>query len=134
MMKKIIVLLAVSALVLAMAPAAQADTVVFNDSGQLNLTGSGRTVLAAVNFYDPGRISNGQRTVGTIQGVDFDDFDSRNQDTGSPITLLAGAAGSTLSTVIPSSDGREFGSDPAALAFSGPENTAAENHAMGGAY
>jgi len=59
-MKKTIVLLAVSALVLAMAPAAQATTVDFTSSTQLNL--AGRDVLAAVNFYDPDRSGDGNHS------------------------------------------------------------------------
>jgi hypothetical protein len=95
-MKKMITFLAAFALVLALAPTAQAATVVLTSSTQLNL--DGRDVLAAVNFYDPDRES--ARTVGSIQGVDFDDFRINVDDTGLPIALSAGAAGATLSTVI----------------------------------
>jgi hypothetical protein len=106
-----IVLLVLAALVLALAPAAQAEPVepvefVGDASALLNL--EGRAVLAAVNFWDPSREDNGQRTVGVIQGVDFDDFDCTADDTGSPIALSAGVAGATLSTVIDQSSGREF--------------------------
>ena len=131
MLKHTIMFAAVAALVFALAPTAQAGTVVQTSSTQLNLTG--RDVLAAVNFYDPGRIGNGQRTVGAIQGVDFDDFRTNVDDTGSPITLLAGAGG-TLSTVIVQGPGREFGNDPALLAFSGPDATEAEKLANAGLY
>ena len=131
-MKKMITFLAVFALVLALAPATQAATIVQTSSADLNLTG--RDVLAAVNFYDPARIGDGQRTAGAIQGVDFDDFSCTTDDTGSPIALSAGAAGATLSTVIAQDPGREYGSDPTALAFSGPDATEAENLANGGMY
>jgi hypothetical protein len=116
--------------------AAKATTIgFFTDSDQLNL--DGRDVLAAVNFYDPARIGDGQRTVGVIQGVDFDDFRNNVDDTGSPITLLAGAVGTTLSTVIPQSPGREFYSPNALFGTFLPgslDNTEAENLANGGAY
>jgi len=131
-MKKTIVLLALAGLVLALAPTAQADTVVQTSSADLNLTG--RDVLAAVNFYDPGRIGEGQRTVGTIQGVDFDDFSINDDDTGSPIALSAGADGATLSTVISQSVGREFNNPALFGTFTGPDATEAENLANGGAY
>jgi hypothetical protein len=131
-MKKTIVLLALAGLVLALAPTAQADTVVQTSSADLNLTG--RDVLAAVNFYDPVRIGEGQRTVGTIQGVDFDDFRTNVDDTGSPIALSAGAAGATLSTVISQSAGREFNNPALFGTFTGPDATEAENLANAGAY
>ena len=67
-----IILLVLAALVLALAPAAQADAIVQTSSADLNLTG--RVVLAAVNFYDPTPGDRNHPTVGSIQGVDFDDF------------------------------------------------------------
>ena len=131
-MKKTIVLLAVSALLVALAPTAQAGTIVQTSSTDLNLTG--RNVLAAVNFYDPGRIVEGQRTVGDIQNVDFDDFRTNVDDTGSPILLLAGPAGATLSTVINQGPGREYSSDPTALNLSGADATETENLVNAGMY
>lgn len=113
-----------------LAPVAQAGTVIQSSSADLNLTG--RTVLAAVNFYDPNRIAEGQRTAGVIQGVDFDDFRVNVDDTGSAIPLSGGVAGATLSTVFQSGFGREWGSDPTALGFSGPDATEAENYVNGG--
>ena len=102
-MKKIIVLLAVSALVLALAPATQAGTVDFTSSTQLNL--SGRTVLAAVSFHDSTRgntlydavpwptfyqdIENTLVT-GPIQGVTIQNFDWQAS------TTLSLSAGGTL--------------------------------------
>jgi len=129
---KTILPLAAVAAAFTLAPTAQADTVVQTSSADLNLTG--RDVLAAVNFWDPGRENEGHRTVGVIQGVDFDDFRINDDDTGSPIALSAGVAGATLSTVINQSPGREWGSDPTALDFSGPDATEAENLANGGMY
>jgi len=115
-----------------LAPTAQAATIIQSSSADLNLTG--RTVLAAVNFYDPARIGDGQRTVGTIQGVDFDDFRVNVDDTGSPIALSAGVAGATLSTVFTQFAGREWGADPTSLGFGGPDATEAQNYVNGGAY
>lgn len=130
---KTILPLAAVAAAFTLAPTAEADTVVQTSSADLNLTG--RDVLAAVNFYDPDRTGNGQRTVdSTIQGVTFDNFRVNADDTGSPIALSAGVAGATLSTVINQSPGREWGSDPTALDFSGPDATEAENLANGGMY
>jgi opacity protein-like surface antigen len=144
-MKKLITLIAVAVWVLALAPAAQAqapvDYVNFtnNASALLNLTG--REVLAAVNFWDPDRPR--ARTVGVIQGVDFDDFRTNVDDTGSPIALLAGAVGATLSTVISQSEGREFGHgvlgsvDGTQIGTFTPQNAdniEAERLANGGAY
>jgi hypothetical protein len=131
-MKKTIVLLAVFALVLALAPAAQAAAMVMDSSTDLNLTG--RNVLAAVNFYDPDRdptqagTNEGHRRVGAIQLVDFDDIGIVD-DTGSAFNLLAGG---TLTTTTSSGDGREQSSDPTALAFSGPDATEAEKLANAG--
>ena len=106
-MKKLITLLAVLGMVFALAPAAQGAAVVFNDSAQLNLTG--RDVLAAVSLWDPGRAGDGQSTVGTIQGVDFDDIDSTTQDNGADIALNSGEAGATVAiSPIGAGDGREF--------------------------
>ncbi len=91
-MKKTISILSIAGLVLALAPATQATTIeFFTDSDQLNL--AGRDVLAAVNFYDPARTGDGQRTAGVIQGVDFDDIDSTTQDNGDAIALFSGEAG-----------------------------------------
>jgi hypothetical protein len=123
--KRFIAILGVCLLLAALAPAAQADTVGFNDSAQLNLTG--RDVLAAVNFYDPTR--SGARTVGTIQGVEFDDFSNNTDDDGSAFNV----AGGTFSTVITQSAGREYGLDLFGT-FTGPDATEAENLANGGAY
>ena len=129
---KMITFLAVFALVLALAPATQADTIVQTSSADLNLVD--RDVLAAVNFYDPNRTGDGQRTAGVIQGVDFHDFDATTVDTGLPIALSGGVAGATLSTVFAQGVGREWGSDPTALGFSGPDATEAENLVNGGIY
>jgi len=123
MLKKPILLLAVGALLLALAPAARAVTIELTDSGQMNLTG--RDVLAAANFYDDNRMGNGHREVGIIQGVEFDDI-SIVDDTAAPFTLLAGG---TLTTTITNTDGREFSNDPADLALSGPDAIEAENFA-----
>jgi hypothetical protein len=144
-MKTLITLIAAAGLVFALAPAAPADPVdyvdfVGNASALLNLTG--RDVLAAVNFWDPDRVNDGQRSVDNpIQGVNFDNFRCDVDDTGSPITLLTGA---TLSTVISQSDGREFKDDvpgPAAnqtqigtFTPQDADNIEAERLAQGGAY
>jgi hypothetical protein len=86
-MKKMITFLAGSALVLALAPAAQADVVFFTDSDQLNL--AGRDVLAAVNLYAPtDRPAEGHTAVGSIQGQAFTNFDE--VDFGSPHTVTEG--------------------------------------------
>ena len=146
-MKKTLSILAIAGLVLALAPAAQAAPsyvdFVGDASALLNL--AGRDVLAAVNFYDPDRIGDGQRTAGVIQGVDFDDFRINVDDTGSPIALSAGAAGATLSTVIAQGSGREFKGDNSAdgntnqtqIGTFSPvsaDNTQAELLAQGGAF
>ena len=129
-MKKTIVLLVLAALVLALAPAAQADTIVQTSSEDLNL--AGRDVLAAVNFHDPARVGDGNVTVDNpIQGVTFDNFDCTTDDTGSPIALSTGA---TLSTVISQGFGREFYNPPVFGTFTGPDATEAENLANGGMY
>ena len=126
-------LAAAVAAVFSLAPAAQADTIEQTSSADLNLTGS--TVLAAVNFYDPTPGDRNHPPVGSIQEVvDFDDFNVVVDDTGSPIALAAGTPGATLSTVINQGVGREFGSDPTLLAFSGPDATEAEKLAFGGMY
>ena len=143
-----IILLVLAALVLALAPAAQAEPVDYVDfvgdaSAQLNLTD--RAVLAAVNFYDPDREASGARTVGVIQGVDFYDFMVNVDDTGSPIPLsdgAPGAPGATLSTVIAQSPGREFegaagsvsGTQIGAFSPVSADNTEAERLANCGAY
>ena len=87
-MKKFIVLTAIAALVFTLAPAAQADTIDFTSSTQLNLTG--RDVLAAVSFYDSTRGNvlydatptptfyqdiEDTLVTGTIQGVTIQNFD-----------------------------------------------------------
>jgi hypothetical protein len=76
-MKKMITFLAVFALVLALAPATQADIAFFTDSAQLNL--AGRDVLAAVNLYAPTNRSGdgtpGHVDVGSIQGKAFTNLD-----------------------------------------------------------
>ena len=132
-MKKLITLFAIAGMVLALAPAAQATTIIQSSSADLNLTG--RTVLAAVNFYDPTPGDRNHPPVGSIQEVvDFDDFNVVVDDTGSPIALAAGTPGATLSTVINQGVGREFGSDPTLLAFSGLDATEAEKLAFGGMY
>ena len=109
-MKKMITFLAVFALVLALAPTAQAgSTVDFTSSTQLNL--SGRTVLAAVNFYDADRgntpydgtenpfYTDGENTqmTGTLQGVTFQNYDFDNN--GTLAAALNLTAGGTLTTV-----------------------------------
>ena len=137
---------AMLAVTVALPPAAQAQPVDYVDfvgdaSALLNL--AGRDVLAAVNFYDPDRINDGQRTAGVIQGVDFDDFSINDDDTGLPIALSAGAAGATLSTVIAQGAGREFsatatsGTNQTQIGSFTPvtaDNTEAERLAQGGAY
>jgi hypothetical protein len=95
-----ITFLAVFALVLALAPAAQAATVELTSSTQLNL--AGRDVLAAVNFWDPDRAGNGQSVVGEIQGVEFSDFD--NNDVSGSFAVAEG----TMSFLVPNQEGREF--------------------------
>ena len=146
LLKKMFIFAVVSGLFLALAPAAQAEPVDYVDfvgdaSTLLNL--SGRDVLAAVNFWDPDRVAEGQLTVGVIQGVDFDDFSCNTDDTGSPIALSAGAAGATLSTVIAQEPGREFGHgelgsvDGTQIGTFTPQNAdniEAEKLAQGGAY
>jgi hypothetical protein len=99
-MKKMITMFAVLALVLALAPTAQADTVELTSSTQLKLTG--RDVLAAVNFWDPERAGEGQSVVGEIQGVEFSDFD--NNDVSGSFTVAEG----TMSFLVPHQEGREF--------------------------
>ncbi|MFC1600799.1 DUF6055 domain-containing protein [Candidatus Sumerlaeota bacterium] len=85
----------------------QTGAVVFNDSAQLNL--AGRDVLAAVSFWVPTRVAEGQSTVGVIQGVDFDDIDSLTQDNGVAIPLNSGEPGATLAiSAIAENTGREF--------------------------
>jgi len=51
-----------------------------------------------------------------------------------PPDAAAGTPGATLSTVINQGVGREFGSDPTLLGFSGPDATEAEKLAFGGMY
>ena len=137
-MKKMITFLAVFALAFTLAPAAQAAaTVDFTSSTQLNL--AGRDVLAAVNFYDPDRFNadTGNRPMtGPLQSVTFDNFRNNVDDTGLSIALSAGAVGSTLSTVIPQDQGREFYSSGLFGTFlpASADNTQAELLANGGAY
>jgi hypothetical protein len=135
----IVLAIAMLAATVALPPTAQAGTVEFNDSGQLDLTA--RDVLAALNFYDTDRMGpqNGHSLVGVIQGVDFDDFMSNVDDTGLPFTMISPnvRAGGTLSTEIPQDDGREFNGgtgDPTLLGFSGPDATEAELLAHGGPF
>ncbi|MBT7065158.1 MAG: hypothetical protein HN919_02560 [Verrucomicrobia bacterium] len=120
-----ITFLAVLALVLALAPAAQAETNQFSSSTQLNLTG--RAVLAAVSLWVPDREGDGQSTVGTIQGVDFDDIDSATQDDGVPIALTSGEADATLAiSAIAQSGGREFSLVVGTFLPASDDNTQAE--------
>ena len=116
-MRKFIVLTAIAALVLTLAPAAQAATVAnFTSSTQLNLTG--RTVLAAVNFYDADRgntpydgtenpfYTDGENTqmTGTLQGVTFQNYDFENGTTLAAALNLT--AGGTLTTAYNNALGR----------------------------
>ena len=102
-MKKTIVLLALAGLVLALASAAQAGTVDFTSSTQLNL--AGRDVLAAVSFHDSTRGNvlydatptptfyqdiEDTLVTGTIQGVTIQNFDWQVS------TTLSLSAGGTL--------------------------------------
>ena len=100
-MKKTIVLLALAGLVLALASAAQAGTVDFTSSTQLNL--AGRDVLAAVSFHDSTRGNVLYETLPTfyqdventlvtapIQGVTIQNFDWQAS------TTLSLSAGGTL--------------------------------------
>ncbi len=106
-MKKPNIVMAAAAWVLALAPAAQAETNRFSSSTQLNLTG--RNVLAAVSLWVPDRVGEGQSTVGVIQGVDFDDIDALTQDNGVPIALTSAEADATLAiSAIAQDTGREF--------------------------
>lgn len=58
-----------------LASPAEAITVPFTDSNQLNL--SGRNVLSAVSFYDstPTQVDGGVAVTGTIQGHPITNFD-----------------------------------------------------------
>jgi hypothetical protein len=134
--KTILPLAAVAGLALSLAPAAQADTVVFTDSSQLNL--AGRDVLAAVNFFNQSRLDEGKASLkmtDTIQDVNFFDFAGDVDDTGSPITV---APGSTLATIISQDTGREFNTNGGGLTgtFTGtsPDTLQAEYLASGGMY
>ena len=125
---KTILPLAAVAAVFSLAPAAQADAVVFSSSTQLNLAGG--NVLAAVSLWDPNRTNEGQSTVGTIQGVDFDDIDFTTQDTGADIALNSGEAGATLAiSSIAQSVGREWNNANSLVGTFSPasaDNTQAE--------
>jgi hypothetical protein len=133
-MKKIIVLLAVSALVLSMAPAAQATTMeFFTDSAQLNL--AGRDVLAAVNLYGPtDRGSNGDPghvVVGSIQGQAFTNFDENDWTSILPTNFSHTVTQGTLTMSGNSKGGRES-TDGASgyVAITGPD--AAQADLLGG--
>ncbi|MCP4451706.1 MAG: discoidin domain-containing protein, partial [Planctomycetes bacterium] len=147
LLKKMFIFAVVAGLVLALAPAAQAEPVDYVDfvgdaSTLLNLSGRDvREVLAAVNFWDPDR--ERAKDVGVIQGVDFDDFRNNVDDTGSPIPLMAGVPGATLATIIAQEPGREFGAgelgsvDGTQIGTFTPQNAdniEAEKLAQGGAY
>jgi hypothetical protein len=125
---KTILPLAAVAAVFSLAPAAQADAVVFSSSTQLNLAGG--NVLAAVSLWDPNRTNAGKSTVGTIQGVDFDDIDFTTQDTGADIALNSGEAGATLAiSSIAQSVGREWNNANSLVGTFSPasaDNTQAE--------
>jgi hypothetical protein len=103
-MKKMITFLAGFALVLALAPTAQATTIeFFTDSDQLNL--AGRDVLAAVNLYAPtDRSVQGHAVVTSIQSQAFTNFDE--DDFGTQQTVTQGT----------------LDSGPGALAKGGREN------------
>ena len=124
-MKKSITLFAIAGMVLALAPAAQAQVVFLTDSDQLHL--AGRDVLAAANLWDADRTDNGaapgpdQSAVGFIQGTDFSDHD--DGDTAGPMSVAQG----TLSMPAPKDGGREN-----FLTLAGPDATEAVKLANAG--